>query len=76
LLRKLEEYFSILPQEKQEEVIDFARHLASPGWLPKGTAPKEILDLAGTLPDPDAAELSRSIEEACEKVDGLVVETW
>lgn len=69
ILQELEQCLSHLPQEKQQEVLDFARYLSHRRPLPKGASPQDLLKLEGTLPDEDAAELVRIIEEEFEQVE-------
>jgi len=60
-----------LPLPQQRQVLDYARGLRKD--RPQGISGKKALELAGILPDRDAAEMTRIIEEGCERIDE---ESW
>jgi hypothetical protein len=62
LLLRLEE----LPEERQLEVLNFARSLPP---SPRGVPGKDLLRFAGVLDDQSAREIMEAIEEGCERVD-------
>jgi hypothetical protein len=56
-----------LPEERQRQVLNFARSLASSG--PVGIVGKDLLRFAGILTEQEAQALSEAVEEGCERVD-------
>jgi hypothetical protein len=56
-----------LPEERQRQVLKFARSLASSA--PVGVAGKDLLRFAGILNEQEARSLSQAIEKGCEQVD-------
>jgi hypothetical protein len=62
LLARLEE----LPEERQREVLNFAR---SRPPSPRGVPGRELLRFAGTLDEASAREMTDAIEQGCERVD-------
>jgi len=53
-----------LSTHHQRQVLDFAKSLA-----PKGVAGKNLLRFEGAIPADDLEQMSKAIEEGCEKVD-------
>ena len=66
LLARLEE----LPEERQLQVLNFARSLPP---SPRGVPGKDLLPFAGVLDDASARELREAIAEGCERVD---IDEW
>ena len=62
--RKLE----VLPPNIQRKVLYYIDHLTEPS-IPRGVPGKKLIELAGTLSNEDAEELTRIIEEGCERID-------
>jgi hypothetical protein len=62
LLASLED----LPEERQLQVLSFARSLNA---VPRGVPGKDLLRFAGALDDQSAREITDAIEEGCERVD-------
>jgi len=56
-----------LPLEKQRQVLDFARNLAS---LPvKGVPGHTLLKFAGSIEESELQLMEKAIEEGCERID-------
>ena len=56
-----------LPVEKQREVLEYARTLAS-GQI-KGVPGRDLLKYAGTIEESDLDAMSQAIEAESEKID-------
>ncbi len=56
-----------LPVEKQRQVLEFARTLASRPI--KGVAGRVLLKYAGTIEESDLELMAKAIEDGCERVD-------
>ncbi len=57
----------VLPREKQQQVLDYVRAIATPR-LP-GTPGINLLKHAGSIPPDDCDRMLRAIEEGCEQID-------
>ncbi|MGI8565602.1 MAG: hypothetical protein ACR2LZ_03870 [Pyrinomonadaceae bacterium] len=55
----------MLPVEKQQQVLNFIRVIASP----TGVAGKELLRFAGTIEPDDLHLITQAVENGCEQVD-------
>lgn len=53
-----------LSPDLQRRVLDFAKSL-----VPKGVEGKSLLRFEGSIPADDLEQISKAIEEGCEKVD-------
>ena len=53
-----------LPYDLQIKVLDFASSLS-----PKGIKGKELLKFKSFIPEDDLRQISKAIEETCEKAD-------
>ncbi len=58
---------SQLPEDRQRQVLNFARSLAYSA--PVGVPGKDLLRFAGILTEQEAQSLSQAIAEGCEQVD-------
>lgn len=67
LKQELFQVLAQLPEERQRQVLHFARSLAPPP--PVGIPGKQLLRFAGMLNAQEAKALSQAIEEGCERVD-------
>ena len=56
-----------MPIEQQRRVVEFAHSLARSH--PKGTAGRDLVRFGGSFDPADLDEMSKAIEEGCEKVD-------
>lgn len=56
-----------LNKSKQRQVLDYARALAS--GTPPGESGARLLSIVGAIPPEDLNEMSRAIEEGCERID-------
>jgi hypothetical protein len=56
-----------LTLEEQHRVLDFANSLSK--MHPPTSRPKHFMELFGTLDPQSAEEMSRAIEEGCERID-------
>lgn len=69
--RQIIETISSLTEEQQAEVLRFAQQVRSPS--PSGISGKELVRRLEEsdiyLPDEDAEEMKRAIEEGCENID-------
>ena len=63
LLAQLE----VLPPVRQEQVLAYARDLATKPVV--GTPGRDLRPLAGIMSDEDAEEMLKIIEEGCERID-------
>ncbi len=59
--------FERLKPGDQQRLVDFAEALDVS--TPRGVPGKDLLRFAGILPDEDAEEMMKIIEEGCERVD-------
>ena len=59
-----------LPVEKQRQVLDFARTLATPL---QGVRGSELLRFAGTIDGSDLEAMSQAIKDGC---DGIDADEW
>lgn len=64
---RLIEQVSVLPEDMQRRVLDFAQALAMS--VPKGVPGKQLLKFSGAISAEDARQMLEAIEEGCEKVD-------
>ncbi|MCS6919338.1 MAG: hypothetical protein NZM28_06175 [Fimbriimonadales bacterium] len=55
--------------EGEVEVDLLVRPVAPAEELPRGTRGDQLLDLVGILPEEDAEQMLRAIEEGCERVE-------
>lgn len=67
LEEKLHASFGRLSEQEQQKVVEFAQALET--GKPRGAKGSEIMHLAGTLSDEDAAEMMKAIEEGCGQID-------
>ncbi|MCK4766627.1 MAG: hypothetical protein KAW12_30825 [Candidatus Aminicenantes bacterium] len=58
----------VLPLNLQRSVLAFVKILAKP-TIPKGVPGRNLMKFAGILTEDEADELSRIIEEDCERID-------
>ena len=58
---------SRLGESDRRRVLEYARSLS--GRTPRGVSGASLLPLAGSIPEPDMAEIEAAIEEGCEKVN-------
>ena len=56
-----------LPVEKQQQVLEFARTLATPHL--QGVRGSELLRFAGTIDESDLDAMSHAIQDGCERID-------
>lgn len=63
---RLIEQVSVLPEDMQRRVLDFAQALAMS--VPKGVPGKQVLKFSGAISAEDAKQMLEAIEEGCEKV--------
>jgi hypothetical protein len=61
----IEEVAKLTPPQ-QEQVLDYARSLAS---RPAGVKLSDLQSLVGSIPEQDLREMQKAIEEGCENVD-------
>jgi len=54
-----------LPIAQQQQVLEFARNLATPQGVPGS----DLLQFAGSIDDTELEKMTRAIAEGCEKVD-------
>ena len=66
LEQQLREQLEHLPAGQQQQVLDYARTLASS--RPRGVAGSDLLPLAGTISAPDLAAIALAVQD-CERVD-------
>ena len=52
---------------QQQRAAELVHGLLTP--LPKGASVDDLIDLAGTLDDESARQMTEAIEESCERVD-------
>jgi hypothetical protein len=64
--RVLEELERLGPEDR-ERILDFARHLGSAPA--RGTRGTDLLRFAGAVSSEAAEEMTRAIEEGCERID-------
>ncbi|MCS6923760.1 MAG: hypothetical protein NZM10_05220 [Fimbriimonadales bacterium] len=58
------------PLPEGEVEVDLLVRPVEPGEeLPPGTPGEQLLDLVGVLPEEDAEQMMRAIEEGCERVE-------
>lgn len=57
------------PLPEGEVEVELRIRPAEPTPLLRGTPGAEIVQLAGILPDEDAEQMLRAIEEGCERID-------
>lgn len=67
LKEQILEEISILPQEQQRRVLDFARALTRPSS--GGVAGKELLRFAGVIEADELHMMTLAIEHDCERID-------
>ena len=67
LKEQILERVSILPQEHQRRVLDFAHELAMSA--PAGVAGKELLRFAGAIKADQLRVMAQAIEDSCERID-------
>jgi hypothetical protein len=67
LREEILEQVSILPQEHQRRVLNFARELAMS--VPVGVAGKELLRFAGAIEANQLEVMAQAIEDSCEGID-------
>jgi len=65
--RELSTCLGRLPVERQRQVLEFARTLATPP--PQGVRGSTLLQFAGTIDESDLEAMSRAIEDGCERID-------
>ena len=56
-----------LPVEKQRQVLEFARTLATPPL--QGVRGSDLLQFAGTIDESDLDAMSQTIKDGCERID-------
>jgi len=56
-----------LPVERQREVLEFARTLATPPI--QGGRGSSLLKFAGTIDESDLEAMSQAIQNGCERID-------
>lgn len=56
-----------LEPAQQQRAAELVQGLLTP--LPKGASVDDLIDLAGTLDDESARQMTEAIEESCERVD-------
>jgi len=56
-----------LPIERQRQVLEFARTLATPPL--QGVPGSTLLQFAGTIDKSDLEAMSQAIEDGCERID-------
>jgi len=64
--------FDQLKVEDQARVVEFARALAagsSGAKAPRGTPGKELLNIVGIIPHEDLKEMTRVIDQECERIN-------
>ena len=54
-----------LDDSRQQQVLDFARHLTEPA----GTPGRNLLHFVGSIDPADLQAMAQAIQEGCEKVD-------
>lgn len=65
--REIHEQLSLMPPEKQRQVLDFARTLAAKQH--PSTSGRSLMRFAGAIPTEDLAVMASAIEEGCEQVN-------
>ena len=65
--RELSTCLGRLPVERQRQVLEFARTLATPPL--QGVRGSTLLQFAGTIDESDLEAMSRAIEDGCERID-------
>jgi hypothetical protein len=66
LEQSLHEQLEQLPLEQQDQVLEFARHLAVAGV--RGVPGRTLLSFGGTIEEGDLATMTQAIEEGCEAI--------
>ncbi len=65
--KEIQERLAALTPAEQERVLGYIRQLS--GEPPRGEPGRNLLRFAGIWTEEEADEISRAIEEGCEKVD-------
>ena len=65
--RELSTCLGRLPVERQRQVLEFARTLATPPL--QGVRGSTLLQFAGTIDESDLEAMSQAIEDGCERID-------
>ena len=65
--RELSTCLGRLPVERQRQVLEFARTLATPPL--QGVRGSTLLQFAGTIDTSDLEAMSQAIEDGCERID-------
>ena len=65
--RELSTCLGRLPVERQRQVLEFARTLATPPL--QGVRGSTLLQFAGTIDESDLEVMSQAIEDGCERID-------
>ena len=65
IITQLQETMQELSDQKQEQVLRYARTLRRP----EGVSGKDFLQFASLFPPEDLAEIKASIEDDCDQVD-------
>ena len=67
LKEQILEQVSLLPQEQQRRILDFARALAMS--VPVGARGKELLRFAGAIEADELQMIAQAIEDGCERIN-------
>ena len=66
IVNRVVEQLKIMPQNLQQQVLEFARTLAG---STKGVPGQQLLRFAGAIPTDDIQLMRKAIEQDCEQVD-------
>lgn len=67
IVEKVVEQMKELPQDMQQQVLEFTRSLALSSS--RSVTGRELVRFAGSITEKDAAEIRAAIEQGCEQVD-------
>ena len=67
IYQELSTYLGQMPVERQRQVLDFARNLATPQI--QGVRGTALLRFAGAIDESDLDAMSKAIEDGCERID-------
>ena len=66
ILDVIQQKVAELPPNLQRQVLSFVESLQ---MTPRGVSGKDLMSLAGSLSDADAAAILEAVEEGCEQID-------